>query len=65
MFAEGLNVTCVILQDVDLFPEDDRLSYGCPNLGEAMHMGAYVDTLNYRLVLADYFLSLTVYLRYS
>lgn len=46
-FAEKLKVDCVIFHDVDMFPADDRINYGCPDTPR--HIGAYVNTLGYRL----------------
>lgn len=43
--AENLGVDCVLFHDVDMFPQDDRNFYGCPN--EPRHIGAFVNTLGY------------------
>ncbi|MFH4980415.1 hypothetical protein AB6A40_007124 [Gnathostoma spinigerum] len=45
--AEKLGVDCVIFHDVDMFPQDDRVPYGCPS--GARHIGAFVDNLGYQL----------------
>ena len=37
---------CVIFHDVDLYPEDDRHLYKCPE--NPTHMSAAVDKFNYR-----------------
>uniref|UniRef100_A0AAF5RW29 Beta-1,4-N-acetylgalactosaminyltransferase n=2 Tax=Wuchereria bancrofti TaxID=6293 RepID=A0AAF5RW29_WUCBA len=50
-FAEKLRVNCVIFHDVDMFPADDRINYGCPDTPR--HIGAYVNTLGYRLMYAE------------
>lgn len=44
-FAESLGVDCVLFHDVDMFPQDDRNFYGCPN--DPRHIGAFVNTLGY------------------
>ncbi|VDN55531.1 unnamed protein product [Dracunculus medinensis] len=46
-FAETLGVDCVIFHDVDMFPQDDRNSYGCPI--SPRHIGAFVSNLGYQL----------------
>uniref|UniRef100_A0A915HZF2 Beta-1,4-galactosyltransferase n=1 Tax=Romanomermis culicivorax TaxID=13658 RepID=A0A915HZF2_ROMCU len=47
-FAEQqLRVNCVIFHDVDMFPQDDRNFYGCPEMPR--HIGAFVNTLGYEL----------------
>lgn len=45
LLAEKLGVDCVIFHDVDMFPQDDRNYYYCPN--EPKHLGAFVNTLGY------------------
>uniref|UniRef100_A0A0N5ASM2 Beta-1,4-N-acetylgalactosaminyltransferase n=1 Tax=Syphacia muris TaxID=451379 RepID=A0A0N5ASM2_9BILA len=45
--AERLDVDCVIFHDVDMFPQDDRNSYGCPE--SPRHIGAFVSNLGYQL----------------
>uniref|UniRef100_A0A0R3RT08 Beta-1,4-galactosyltransferase 1 n=1 Tax=Elaeophora elaphi TaxID=1147741 RepID=A0A0R3RT08_9BILA len=50
-FAEKLKVDCVIFHDVDMFPADDRINYGCPD--SPRHIGAYVNTLGYRLMYTE------------
>ncbi|VBB33922.1 unnamed protein product [Acanthocheilonema viteae] len=49
--AEKLKMDCVIFHDVDMFPADDRINYGCPDTPR--HIGAYVNTLGYRLMYAE------------
>lgn len=39
------NWQCVIFHDIDLFPEDDRNLYTCPD--EPRHMSIAVDKFNY------------------
>lgn len=46
-FAEKLNVDCVIFHDVDMFPQDDRTPYNCPDTPR--HLGAFVSNLGYQL----------------
>lgn len=58
--AQQLHATCVIFHDVDMFPQDDRMSYGCPSISIARHLGAYVNSLGYELVNVN-----TSYLNYS
>lgn len=53
-FAETLGVDCVIFHDVDMFPQDDRNSYGCPI--SPRHIGAFVSNLGYQLVFHSSFL---------
>jgi xylose isomerase len=43
--AQKMNVDCVIFHDVDMFPEDFRIPYGCPDTPR--HLGAFVNTLGY------------------
>uniref|UniRef100_A0A914ZVI3 Beta-1,4-N-acetylgalactosaminyltransferase n=1 Tax=Parascaris univalens TaxID=6257 RepID=A0A914ZVI3_PARUN len=45
--AERLGVDCVIFHDVDMFPQDDHNSYGCPT--SPRHIGAFVSNLGYQL----------------
>ncbi|KHN75608.1 Beta-1,4-N-acetylgalactosaminyltransferase bre-4 [Toxocara canis] len=45
--AERLGVDCVIFHDVDMFPQDDHNSYGCPPTPR--HIGAFVSNLGYQL----------------
>ncbi|VDN03776.1 unnamed protein product [Thelazia callipaeda] len=45
--AEQLNVSCVIFHDVDMFPQNDHNSYGCPPTPR--HIGAFVSNLGYQL----------------
>uniref|UniRef100_A0A915CJ91 N-acetyllactosaminide 3-alpha-galactosyltransferase n=1 Tax=Parascaris univalens TaxID=6257 RepID=A0A915CJ91_PARUN len=45
--AERLGVDCVIFHDVDMFPQDDHNSYGCP--ASPRHIGAFVSNLGYQL----------------
>ncbi|CAI4232218.1 unnamed protein product [Auanema sp. JU1783] len=47
VFAEKLNVDCVIFHDVDMFPQDDRNPYSCPD--QPRHLGAFVNNLGYQL----------------
>ena len=44
--AEKLNVDCVIFHDVDMFPQDDRTPYDCPE--QPRHIGAFVSNLGYQ-----------------
>ncbi|XP_028409000.1 beta-1,4-galactosyltransferase 1-like isoform X2 [Dendronephthya gigantea] len=44
---------CFVFHDVDLIPEDDRNSYGCPS--RPRHLSVAVDTLHYRLPYATIF----------
>ena len=37
---------CVVLQDVDVLPEDNRISYACKDT--AWHLASHVDAWNYR-----------------
>ena len=39
---------CMVLQDVDVLPETDRISYACRET--AWHLAAYVDTFRYKSV---------------
>ncbi|VDL95915.1 unnamed protein product [Schistocephalus solidus] len=41
------NFTCFIFHDVDLLPEDDRMTYGCEH--QPLHMSATIDKFNYTL----------------
>uniref|UniRef100_A0A914RL63 Galactosyltransferase N-terminal domain-containing protein n=1 Tax=Parascaris equorum TaxID=6256 RepID=A0A914RL63_PAREQ len=41
-----LGVDCVIFHDVDMFPQDDHNSYGCP--ASPRHIGAFVSNLGYQ-----------------
>lgn len=43
--AEQMGVDCVTFHDVDMFPQDDRNSYGCTD--QPRHAGAYVNSLGY------------------
>jgi hypothetical protein len=45
--AEKLQVDCVIFHDVDMFPQDDRTPYDCPE--QPRHIGAFVSNLGYAL----------------
>jgi hypothetical protein len=45
--AAQMRVDCVIYHDVDMFPQDDRIPYGCPPEGVARHLGAFVNSLGY------------------
>lgn len=45
-FAESLGVDCVIFHDVDMFPQDDRTPYDCPE--QPRHIGAFVSNLGYQ-----------------
>jgi hypothetical protein len=45
--AEQLKVDCVIFHDVDMFPQDDRTPYDCPD--QPRHIGAFVSNLGYQL----------------
>uniref|UniRef100_A0AC34RD12 Beta-1,4-N-acetylgalactosaminyltransferase n=2 Tax=Panagrolaimus sp. JU765 TaxID=591449 RepID=A0AC34RD12_9BILA len=47
IFAEKLGVDCVIFHDVDMFPQDDRTPYDCPE--QPRHIGAFVSNLGYQL----------------
>ncbi|CEF59981.1 Beta-1,4-galactosyltransferase family and Galactosyltransferase, C-terminal domain and Galactosyltransferase, N-terminal domain-containing protein [Strongyloides ratti] len=47
IYAESLNVNCVIFHDVDMFPQDYRTPYNCPQTPR--HLGAYVNNLGYQL----------------
>eukprot|EP00795_Rhopilema_esculentum_P013740 gene13740-4661_t len=49
-FTEALKADdfdCFVFSDVDLLPEDDRNSYGCPS--SPRHMSVAIDKFNYRL----------------
>ena len=37
---------CIVLQDVDVLPEDNRISYACKDT--AWHLGSHVDAWEYR-----------------
>ncbi|XP_056007183.1 beta-1,4-N-acetylgalactosaminyltransferase bre-4-like isoform X1 [Ostrea edulis] len=39
--------TCFVFHDVDLIPENDKISYGCPR--SPMHLSREIDKFNYRL----------------
>lgn len=41
------NYTCFVFHDVDLIPEDDRISYGCCR--SPMHLSYAIDKFNYNL----------------
>ncbi|KAE9552221.1 hypothetical protein FO519_004565 [Halicephalobus sp. NKZ332] len=45
--GEKLGVDCVIFHDVDMFPQDDRIPYDCPE--QPRHIGAFVSNLGYQL----------------
>ncbi|CAD5215419.1 unnamed protein product [Bursaphelenchus xylophilus] len=45
--AVKLKVDCVIFHDVDMFPQDDRTPYDCPDTPR--HLGAFVSNLGYQL----------------
>jgi len=48
-FAEAMKLyqwQCVIFHDVDLFPEDDRNFYTCPD--QPRHMSVAVDKFGYK-----------------
>lgn len=45
--AQKLGVDCVIFHDVDMYPQDDRTPYGCPD--KPLHLGAFVNSLGYKL----------------
>ena len=48
-YAEAIkqyDFECLIFHDVDLIPEDDRNSYGCPQ--NPRHMSVAVDKFNYK-----------------
>ena len=48
-FKEALKTAdfnCFVFSDVDLLPEDDRNSYGCPT--SPRHMSVAIDKFNYR-----------------
>uniref|UniRef100_A0A914WD67 Beta-1,4-N-acetylgalactosaminyltransferase n=1 Tax=Plectus sambesii TaxID=2011161 RepID=A0A914WD67_9BILA len=45
--AQRLGVNCVIFHDVDMFPQNDRNPYGCPD--SPRHIGAFVSNLGYQL----------------
>ena len=38
---------CYLFHDVDLLPEDDRNSYGCPNDGFAHQLVSLINIYNY------------------
>lgn len=46
LFAQKLKVDCVIFHDVDMFPQDDRTPYDCPETPR--HLGAFVSNLGYQ-----------------
>lgn len=39
---------CLVFQDVDLLPEDDRVDYGCSQ--SPMHLAVYIDKFNYTIL---------------
>lgn len=47
LLAAQLGAQCVVFHDVDMFPQDDRIPYGCPPPNSAMHLGAFVNSLGY------------------
>ena len=50
-FKEALKTAdfnCFVFSDVDLLPEDDRNSYGCPT--SPRHMSVAIDKFDYRYV---------------
>lgn len=47
-FALKLGVRCLIVHDVDMMPLVADVPYSCPPVGSAMHLGAYVDSLNFQ-----------------
>ncbi|XP_056007185.1 beta-1,4-N-acetylgalactosaminyltransferase bre-4-like isoform X2 [Ostrea edulis] len=40
--------TCFVFHDVDLIPENDKISYGCPR--SPMHLSREIDKFNYRII---------------
>ncbi|CAF1531191.1 unnamed protein product, partial [Didymodactylos carnosus] len=53
------NFTCFIFHDVDLLPEDNRISYKCHD--RPMHFAVSTDKYNYKLPYADYFGGVTAF----
>ncbi|KAI6228177.1 hypothetical protein M3Y95_00594800 [Aphelenchoides besseyi] len=45
--AQSMGVDCTIFHDVDMFPQDDRTPYNCPE--SPRHLGAFVSNLGYQL----------------
>ncbi|KAI6194426.1 hypothetical protein M3Y96_01123300 [Aphelenchoides besseyi] len=45
--AQSMGVGCTIFHDVDMFPQDDRTPYNCPE--SPRHLGAFVSNLGYQL----------------
>ncbi|CAH1779087.1 unnamed protein product, partial [Owenia fusiformis] len=43
----GINYTCFIFHDVDIFPENDRMIYSCQKK-IVLHLAAYIDVHNYK-----------------
>lgn len=56
--AQKLEVDCVIFHDVDMFPQDDRAPYDCPETPR--HLGAFVSSLGYQYVFDD-----LIYMRHT
>jgi len=55
-FTEALKIfpySCFVFHDVDLIPEDDRISYGCKH--SPMHLSVAIDKFQYRLPYASIF----------
>ena len=38
---------CFFFHDVDMLPEDERLSYACPQIGYPQLMSAFIDDFDY------------------
>jgi len=46
--AQELGVDCLVLHDVDMLPENDKIPYACSK--NPRHLGAFVNTMNYNPV---------------